>query len=1063
MSTHESADILPTTHPLLSKTKSKSSDSPEATQSTLDTSPSYIDTPCLYEYVLSAQSAQSLTGVLTPLTNLISWRSTRAVTNAVLKLGLDRMNSPDEGDSSIANPFVNLAEISLSEEPKTNLNLEDLAVDDDALSFTPVEQFSGESSPFVFDGTLDYTNDSLESEWATPSTPCANCTAWGYQCQLPQQPQSQGRCIPCMSVGCDCSFLDTTSDLHSNDVKSIVDDSCHISTGIQQPPTPEASKRSSGSFEPFNMFNTSTPPPPPKIGTRFSRDSTRILRQWLSSHSHHPYPNDEEKKILQHQTGLSKIQITNWLINARRRGKVQGRHRSISPYSGNSATGTKPIDVPARPGTPAPRSSPRYQSLNPLERWVDSPPEHEPATVTAIARAVASTHAGSSAANESSKASATDEPARSLYHTSSASSAGTSSGGSFASAFSHVSKDSVSLPRPVVRSRARQRRRPKRTSLANPRNQFQCTFCTETFRTKHDWQRHEKSLHMPLERWVCSPEGPRAVNPDTGQQCCVFCGETEPAQSHIDSHNPSSCQERTFNRKDHLKQHLRLVHNAGLLDWSAKLWKITVPDIQSRCGFCGASLDTWGARADHLADHFKMGSDMASWKGDWGFNDAVLEMVENSVPPYLIEYERFSPFPYQASGTPPESPRSAYELLTLELNHFLRLFFDKTGNLPNNREIQFEACRIVFASEVSSPESDKGARPESWLRDLITSSEDLTREARFGPIRSPAESMMSILQIKGKRSLFDGCPCESQLDAFVDKHRLLGPNVLNNQELQNEACKIVTRLGKGWGMSPADLVVNWLVNLISSSSGWLTAFRLRTRLLQCETSHALPSLRLAEKNVQLGRGDPMGGRCSQNEHVDPPFPFQSQPDGIPFDKGLWRNLAIPDQRVWQQEIGSETPQPLGNGPLTQQVTSSSDVSQVPDTTSTSPLMPSTPGWQRTGSTGPDGRSAHPQFSTIKRNYAFFNDANFNRWLAQELRRWIAATMSPNNPNSHVPSDHEIQHQARFIVYEDGDPWNQTSADNLEWLHRFKRSIGMVSEESQDTLQGKPANDTPQIP
>lgn len=132
---------------------------------------------------------------------------------------------------------------------------------------------------------------------------------------------------------------------------------------------------------------------------------------------------------------------------------------------------------------------------------------------------------------------------------------------------------------------------------------------------------------------MCSPDGPRAVNPVSDQVCCVYCGEVGPTQTHIDSHNPMACQERAFNRKDHLKQHLRLVHNAGLLDWSAQLWRVAVPDIRSRCGFCGASLDTWSIRADHLADHFKMGQDMANWKGDWGFEDVVLDMVENSVPP----------------------------------------------------------------------------------------------------------------------------------------------------------------------------------------------------------------------------------------------------------------------------------------------------------------------------------------------------------------------------------------------------------------------------------------------
>lgn len=34
------------------------------------------------------------------------------------------------------------------------------------------------------------------------------------------------------------------------------------------------------------------------------------------------------------------------------------------------------------------------------------------------------------------------------------------------------------------------------TTIKAPVRTYQCTFCTETFKTKHDWQRHEKSLHL---------------------------------------------------------------------------------------------------------------------------------------------------------------------------------------------------------------------------------------------------------------------------------------------------------------------------------------------------------------------------------------------------------------------------------------------------------------------------------------------------------------------------------------------------------------------------------------
>jgi len=49
------------------------------------------------------------------------------------------------------------------------------------------------------------------------------------------------------------------------------------------------------------------------------RRATNLLRSWLFQHIVHPYPNDEEKKILAQNAKLSVIQVTNWFINARRR------------------------------------------------------------------------------------------------------------------------------------------------------------------------------------------------------------------------------------------------------------------------------------------------------------------------------------------------------------------------------------------------------------------------------------------------------------------------------------------------------------------------------------------------------------------------------------------------------------------------------------------------------------------------------------------------------------------------------------------------------------------------
>jgi hypothetical protein len=72
--------------------------------------------------------------------------------------------------------------------------------------------------------------------------------------------------------------------------------------------------------------------------------------------------------------------------------------------------------------------------------------------------------------------------------------------------------------------------------------------------------------------------------------------------------------------------------------------------------------------------------------------------------------------------------------------------------------------------------------------------------------------------------------------------------------------------------------------------------------------------------------------------------------------------------------------------------------------------------------------------------------NFFRLFANDLKRWVLATMSPSNPGCHIPSDAEIQHHARWIMYESDDPWNQTAADHPEWLWRFKKDAGIIGAE-----------------
>ena len=541
-------------------------------------------------------------------------------------------------------------------------------IDEDDFSFHALQHFADNATLTTGAAVVPEMSTGMTQPadfWDTPEVPCVNCTLGGFSCKRIREGRHKGFCTSCVALTVECSFGGVVPD-HLNPAEA---ESTSFSAnpwsslGAEQPDlllmeesqgTNGPTSNRSSSIDLAHLANAEEQSaliaprpdaPPPKIGARFSRESVRILKTWLTTHNRHPYPSDEEKELLQRKTGLNKTQITNWLANARRRGKVQAP-RSTSPHPTNWSSRTGPVEIPQRRGTPA------LETMNPLQRWEHSPPENEPASVTAIARAVTASSSGiSSGVNSPFTNNYTDDGSgRSLCNQSSASSLGTSQSSNGSSAYSYGSRKSIgSFGSAPFNNRSRRRRRRKaapapngnsKTELHAPLKTFQCTFCTETFRTKHDWQRHEKSLHLSLERWVCAPHGSRAISPETGQLSCIFCGVSNPDDAHIESHNHLTCQERsleerTFYRKDHLNQHLRLVHNVKFMDWSMKSWKVATPEIRSRCGFCGIVMDTWAIRVDHLAEHFKTGYSMADWNGDWGFDMPVLDMVENSIPPCM--------------------------------------------------------------------------------------------------------------------------------------------------------------------------------------------------------------------------------------------------------------------------------------------------------------------------------------------------------------------------------------------------------------------------------------------
>lgn len=130
-----------------------------------------------------------------------------------------------------------------------------------------------------------------------------------------------------------------------------------ISSSAQRsPPTPSAS---------------SLVDRPPRKRGKLPKETTDYLKAWLHRHSDHPYPSEEEKKQLCLATGLSMSQVSNWMINARRR-ILAPAHRAASgpttttpfPPSSRNASSGGMIDSMTRRASMPSENLQLYQPLS---------------------------------------------------------------------------------------------------------------------------------------------------------------------------------------------------------------------------------------------------------------------------------------------------------------------------------------------------------------------------------------------------------------------------------------------------------------------------------------------------------------------------------------------------------------------------------------------------------------------------------------------------------------------------------------------------------------------------
>jgi hypothetical protein len=87
-------------------------------------------------------------------------------------------------------------------------------------------------------------------------------------------------------------------------------------TGIPLLPSPHQLAQPSS---PPHHHHVQQHPTPSASGTKkrgnLPREVTELLKSWILSHAENPYPTDEEKRWLCAQTGLTYVQVSNWMIN----------------------------------------------------------------------------------------------------------------------------------------------------------------------------------------------------------------------------------------------------------------------------------------------------------------------------------------------------------------------------------------------------------------------------------------------------------------------------------------------------------------------------------------------------------------------------------------------------------------------------------------------------------------------------------------------------------------------------------------------------------------------------
>lgn len=361
-------------------------------------------------------------------------------------------------------------------------------------------------------------------------------------------------------------------------------------------------------------------------------------------------------------------------------------------------------------------------------------------------------------------------------------------------------------------------------------------------------------------------------------------------------------------------------------------------------------------------------------------------------------------------------------------------------------ELRAEARRIYVNKFNKSASDLNGNGLTSWFGEMIMCSEDasllddLQKKATI-EAGSRAGANYPSPDLNDRVATEKLCEFEEQLKSYVNAQR---PGVVpTDEELRAAACRIILAYDKKFSAVKSAAAAIFFCNQTMSSHSWLASFRQRISLppsLEPENPKtSVPvdaSIGKYQKfeddmagffNEQIALGIVPADAKLQNQarllaaDLDDPF-LQGVADDV-----LWL-ARFKHARRGLPTAQTNTPSPPGSRrPF-------SRTGRIPGTKSRSNTMD-------------DDQLLRPpkrSMSAKSRPQPVYGPREAKSWqhLEFELSRYIASCMSVNPTNPQIPSDDEIRTQARWITY-DNSPWDQTPADNPEWLLRFKQSIGVA--------------------